>query len=131
MLLVLNLPLIGIWVRVLQIPRPYLYAGILTFACLGAFAVNFTPADVLLLLALGIVGFWMRRFGYPVAPLVVGMILGPMFEKQLRRALAISQGDWTTLVSSPFAIAAYAFLILIFVLSKWASRRQRALETSV
>jgi putative tricarboxylic transport membrane protein len=130
MLLVLNLPLIGIWVRVLQIPRPYLYAGILTFACLGAFAVNFTPADVLLLLALGMVGFWMRRFGYPVAPLVVGMILGPMFEKQLRRALAISQGDWTTLVSSPFAIAAYVFLILIFVLSKWASRRQRALEES-
>ncbi len=130
MLLVLNLPLIGIWVRVLQIPRPYLYAGILAFACLGAFAVNFTPADVLILLALGIVGFWMRRFGYPVAPVVVGMILGPMFEKQLRRALAISQGDWTTLVSSPFAIAAYAFLVLIFGLSKWAGRRQKALEAA-
>lgn len=131
MLLVLNLPLIGLWVRVLQIPRPYLYAGILTFACLGAFAVNFTPADVLILLALGLVGFWMRRFGYPVSPLVVGMILGPMFEKQLRRALAISQGDWTTLVSSPFAIAAYVFLILVVIGSKWAGRRQRLMESAL
>ena len=130
MLLILNLPLIGLWVRVLQIPRHYLYAGIITFAALGAFAVNFTPADVFVLLALGLVGFWMRRYGYPVAPLVVGMILGPLFETQLRRALAIAEGDPTTLVSSPFAVAAYVCLVLIFILSKWASRRREALEES-
>jgi putative tricarboxylic transport membrane protein len=130
MLLILNLPLIGLWVRVLQIPRHYLYAGIITFAALGAFAVNFTPADVFVLLALGLVGFWMRRFGYPVAPLVVGMILGPLFETQLRRALAIAEGDPTTLVSSPFAVAAYVCLVLIFILSTWAKRRRDALEES-
>ena len=129
MLLVLNLPLVGIWVRILQIPRHYLYAGILTFAVFGAFAANFTPADVFILLAFGLVGFWMRRFGYPVAPLVVGMILGPMFERQLRRALAISEGDPLTLVSSPFAITAYVCLALILALSLWTNRRKAALES--
>lgn len=130
MLLVLNLPLVGMWVKILQIPRPYLYAGILTFAALGAFAVNFTPADVFLLLLLGLLGFAMRRFGYPVAPMVVGLILGPMFERQLRRALAIAEGDVTTLVSSGFAITVYAFLALIFVASRVLRRRQAALESA-
>jgi putative tricarboxylic transport membrane protein len=128
MLLVLNLPLVGMWVRVLQIPRPYLYAGILTFAAMGAFAVNFTPADVLILLVIGVIGFFMRRYGYPVAPMVVGLILGPMFEAQLRRALSISQGDPTTLVQSPFAVFVYAALVLVFAVSLWLRGRERRTE---
>jgi putative tricarboxylic transport membrane protein len=128
MLLVLNLPLVGIWVKILQIPRPYLYAGILVFAALGAFSVNFTPIDVIILLILGILGFFMRRFGYPVAPMVVGLILGPIFENQLRRSLAISQGDPVALVSSPIAAAIYVVLIIIFVLSFWMRKRQGAME---
>ncbi len=131
MLLVLNLPLVGMWVKILQIPRPYLYAGILTFAGLGAFAVNFTPADVVILLLIGLLGFFMRRYGYPVAPMVIGLILGPMFEAQLRRALSISQGDPVALVSSPFAMVVYGALIAIFVLSAWLKRRQQRLEAVV
>ncbi len=128
MLLVLNLPLVGMWVRVLQIPRHYLYAGILTFAALGAFAVNFTPADVLILLVIGLLGFFMRRYGYPIAPMVVGLILGPMFEAQLRRALSISQGDWVTLVQSGFAVAVYVALVVLFTASLWLKRRERRTE---
>ncbi len=103
MLLVLNLPLVGVWVKLLKIPRPYLYAGILMFASLGSYAVNADPFDLLLLLMIGLLGFAMRRFGWPVAPAVVGLILGPVAETNLRRALAISDGDLGSLVASPFS----------------------------
>ncbi|MBL0885124.1 tripartite tricarboxylate transporter permease [Myceligenerans indicum] len=130
MLLVLNLPLVGMWVRVLQIPRHYLYAGILLFGALGSFALNFSPVDVLLLVLVGLAGFMMRRYGYPVAPMVVGMILGPMAEDRLRRSLAISQGDLSYLVTSPFAVLAYAAIVVVLVLGVWLRRRERALEVS-
>ncbi|RYZ25089.1 MAG: tripartite tricarboxylate transporter permease, partial [Propionibacteriaceae bacterium] len=104
MLLILNLPLVGVWVKLLKIPRPYLYAGILMFASLGSYAVNADPLDLVILLVIGLLGFAMRRFGWPVAPAVIGLILGPVAETNLRRALAISDGDMTTLVSSPFSV---------------------------
>ncbi|WP_347268624.1 tripartite tricarboxylate transporter permease [Paracoccus sp. (in: a-proteobacteria)] len=116
MLLVLNLPLIGLWVRLLTIPKPWLYAGILLFATLGTIGANPSTFELGLLLGFGVLGYVMRLFGYPIAPIVVGLILGPMAEQQLRRALAISQGDWTTLVQSPVAatllgIAALALIV--------------------
>ncbi|NUW45253.1 tripartite tricarboxylate transporter permease [Nonomuraea rhodomycinica] len=104
MLLVLNLPLAPLWARVLRIPRPYLYAGIVVFAALGVYALNGTVVDLVVLYVLGLLGFAMRRFGLPVAPAVIGMILGPMAEIQLRRALAIGAGDVTVLVKSPVAV---------------------------
>ncbi|SDT23922.1 tripartite tricarboxylate transporter permease [Jiangella sp. DSM 45060] len=128
MLLVFNLPLVGLWVKVLQIPRHYLYAGILTFAALGSYALNFSPVDLLLLLGIGLAGFFMRRHGYPAAPLVVGMILGPMAEEQVRRTLAISQGDLTALVTSPFAAVAYGLLLVLLGLALWARQRERRLN---
>jgi len=103
MLLVLNLPLVGIWVKLLKIPRPYLYAGILLFASLGSYAVNADPLDLVILLLLGLLGFVMRRYGWPVAPAVIGLILGPVAETNLRRALAISEGDLSTLVDTWFS----------------------------
>ena len=103
MLLVLNLPLIRLWVKLLTIPRPWLYAGILLFATLGTIGMNPSPVELGMLLICGIMGFGMRLYGYPIAPVVVGLILGPMAEAQLRRALSIAQGDWTTLVSTPIA----------------------------
>jgi putative tricarboxylic transport membrane protein len=128
MLLVLNLPLVGMWVKLLQIPRPYLYAGILTFAALGAFAVNFAVVDIVILLVIGVLGYFLRRFGYPIAPLVVGLILGPMAEAQLRRSLQLSQGDLSALVTSPFAAAAYIGLIVLIALGIWLKRRQSRFE---
>ena len=103
MLLVLNLPLIRLWVKLLTIPRPWLYAGILLFATLGTIGMNPSPVELGMLLIFGIMGFGMRLYGYPIAPVVVGLILGPMAEAQLRRALSIAQGDWATLVSTPIA----------------------------
>ncbi|MBX5183644.1 tripartite tricarboxylate transporter permease [Rhizobium sp. NZLR5] len=116
MLLVLNLPMIGLWVKLLTIPKPWLYAGILLFATLGTIGANPSVFELGMLLAFGVLGYLMRLFGYPIAPAVVGLILGPLAEQQLRRALAISQGDVTTLVMSPIAaglliVAAAAFLI--------------------
>ena len=92
-LLVLNLPLAPTWAKLLRIPRPYLYAGILFFASMGAYAVQGQPFDLYLLLALGLLGFAMRRFGLPVLPLIVGAILGPLFERHLRRSLQTTGGD--------------------------------------
>jgi putative tricarboxylic transport membrane protein len=131
MLVVLNLPLVGMWVRVLQIPRHYLYAGIILFGALGSYALNFSPVDVLLLLVIGLVGFFMRRYGYPVAPMVVGMILGPMAEDRLRRSLAISQGDLSYLVTSPFAAIAYGAIIVLVGLGIWLQHRERKVSAEL
>ncbi len=115
MLLVLNLPLVGLWVKLLRIPRPYLYAGILAFASLGSFAVNADPLDLVLLLLLGLLGFVMRRYGWPVAPAVIGLILGPIAETNLRRALAISNGDLGVLVDTWFSRVVLALAVLALV----------------
>jgi putative tricarboxylic transport membrane protein len=120
MLLVLNLPLVGLWVKLLTIPRPWLYSGILLFATLGTIGANPSPVELTMLLVFGLMGFGMRLFGYPIAPVVVGLILGPMAEQQLRRALAIAQGDWTTLVQSPISaglllLSAIALLLPIIL----------------
>ena len=130
LLIILNLPLVGMWVKVLQIPRPYLYAGILAFAGLGAYALRFNILDIVILLVIGVVGFLMRRYGYPVAPMVVGGILGPMAEEQLRKAMAISQGDILYLVQSPFAIFAYAALAIIIATGIWLKRRRAKIEAA-
>jgi putative tricarboxylic transport membrane protein len=104
MLVILNLPLVGLWVQLLKIPTPWLYAGILMFAAMGSIATKGSVAELLMLIAFGIMGFLMRRHDYPVAPMVVGLILGPMAESQLRRALQISLGDPLVLVQSPIAV---------------------------
>ena len=116
MLLVLNLPMIGLWVKLLTVPKPWLYAGILLFATLGTIGANPSTFELGMLLGFGVLGYVMRLFGYPIAPIVVGLILGPMAEQQLRRALSISQGDWLYLVQSPIAatllgIAALALIV--------------------
>lgn len=115
LLLVLNLPLAPLWAKLLRIPRPQLYAGILFFACLGAYATNQDPFDVALLVAFGLLGLAMRRFGIPVLPLVLGVILGPILETKLREAMAISGGDVAGLWSEPLAVVIYALTALLVV----------------
>jgi putative tricarboxylic transport membrane protein len=120
MLLVLNLPLVGLWVKLLTIPKPWLYAGILVFATLGTIGANPSVFELGMLLVFGLVAYVMRVFDYPIAPVIVGLILGPLAEQHLRRALAISQGDVTTLVQSPIAavllVLAAVALILPLIL---------------
>lgn len=130
MLLVLNLPMAGVWVRLLTIPRPLLYSGILVFATLGTYSLAHSTLDLFTLLLIGLVGFLMRCFGFPVAPAVIGMILGPMAEQHFRRALAISQGDFSVFFTRPISltlliISALAILAPI-VVSRIQKRRRRA-----
>jgi putative tricarboxylic transport membrane protein len=120
MLVILNLPLVGLWVRLLAIPQPWLYAGILVFAAMGTIAAKPQVIELSMLALFGVMGFFMRRYDYPIAPVVVGLILGPVAESQLRRALQISLGDPLVLVQSPvsailLAIAAIA-LVAPFVM---------------
>jgi putative tricarboxylic transport membrane protein len=132
LLLILNLPLIGVWVQVLKIPRAPLYAGILLFATLGAFSLHQSVVDLVTLYAFGLVGFLMRRFGFPVAPAVIGLILGPLAESQFRRALAISQGDPTVFVTHPISAALLALTALLVVvpwLAKVARERRATAKT--
>lgn len=124
LLLVLNLPLAPVWAKLLRIPRPYLYAGILFFASVGAYAVGGEPLDLVILLVIGLMGLGMRRFGLPVLPAVIGVILGPAAEQQLRRALQISDGSVAGLVNTPFAVAVYA-LIAALLLWPWLRRLVR------
>ena len=100
-LLILNLPLIGLWVKVLQIPKDLLYAGILVFATLGAYSLHQSWVDLVTLYVFGLLGFAMRRWDIPVGPAVIGLILGPLAETQFRRALSISQGDPSVFVTQP------------------------------
>jgi putative tricarboxylic transport membrane protein len=125
LLLILNLPLVGMWVKVLQIPRPLLYAGILVFATLGAYSLHQSTVDLIILYIFGLLGFVMRRWGIPVAPAVIGLILGPLAETQARRALAISQGDPAVFITQPISatILAISFLLLILPLIVQLIRR--------
>jgi putative tricarboxylic transport membrane protein len=116
MLVVLNLPMVGIWVRLLAVPKPWLYAGILLFATLGTIGANPSVAELVMLLVFGLMGYGLRVFGFPIAPVVVGLILGPMAEQQLRRALAISQGDVGVLVASPIAAVLLGLALIALVL---------------
>lgn len=112
-LLIINLPFAQLWSKLLLIPRPYLYAGITVFCGLGVYATSGRVFDLLLLLGLGVVGFLMRRYGYPLAPLMIGMVLGPLAESSVRDALLSSNGDYSVLVSSPITWAIYGLLALV------------------
>jgi putative tricarboxylic transport membrane protein len=124
MLLVLNLPLVGLWVRLLEIPRPYLHAGILVLASVGAYSVNRSIFDVGLLYVIGGAGYLMRCWEIPLAPAVIGVILGPMAEQHLRRALAAAEGSWMVFVTRPIAATvlctAAAIALLPVVVRRWS-----------
>ena len=115
LLLVLNLPLAPLWAKLLRIPRPYLYAGILFFAALGAYSANLEAFDLVLLLIFGLLGLTMRRFALPVLPLILGVILGPLMETKFREALAISDGAPSGLVNEPLAVVVYIVIALLLV----------------
>ena len=105
LLVLLNLPLIGLWVRLLKIPPPLLYGGILVFATIGTYGISQSSYDLVLLYVLGAMGFLMRRFDFPTAPVLIGMILGPMAETQFRRTMTISNGDWSVFVTHPISLS--------------------------
>lgn len=116
MLLVLNLPLVGMWVKLLSIPRPWLYSGILVFAGLGTWAQSQSITGLVVLYALGILGYVMRRFSIPVGPCVVAAILGPLAETQFRRAMQINQNDWSVFFTRPISLSIFLVVVAVIVL---------------
>jgi len=118
MLLVLNLPLVGLWVKLLHIPRPPLYAGILIFATVGVYGMRQSAFDLYLMLGFGLLGVAMRRFDFPTAPVIVGMILGPLAEAQMRNALSIGEGRWTVFVERPMSATLLALVLAVLVLPR-------------
>ncbi|KJV10837.1 tripartite tricarboxylate transporter TctA [Elstera litoralis] len=115
MLLLLNLPLVGLWARVLHIPKPYLFAGILVFAIIGTYGISQSFIDLVLLLVIGIIGFFMRLFDFPTSPVIIGMILGPMAEQEFRRAMITSQGDMSVFITHPLSAALLGLAVFAVV----------------
>ena len=129
MLLVLNLPLVGLWVKLLKIPKPQLYAGILIFATVGAYGMRQSTFDLFLLYGIGLLGVVMRRFDFPTAPVVVGMILGPLAEAQMRNAVAIGEGSWSIFVTRPMSLSLVLLVLAVLLLPRvlrQVARRQNA-----
>jgi putative tricarboxylic transport membrane protein len=115
MLLLLNLPLIRVWVKVLEVPRPLLYAGILVFATLGVYSLSASVVEVLVMYAIGVLGFFMRRYDFPIAPVILGVILGPLMEVQARRALVGSGNDPSVFVGRPLTVVLLVIALAAFV----------------
>lgn len=128
MLLVLNIPLIGMWVRILKIPGGWLYPGVIVLTCIGVYSINRSIFDVWMLLVIGLAGYGMRLARLEPAPLLMGFVLGPLMEENLRRALLLTQGDFLGLVTRPISgtLLALSFLILIFVVAKSVRKRRTA-----
>jgi putative tricarboxylic transport membrane protein len=125
-LLVLNLPLVGIWVRLLLIPRQYIYGGIVVFALVGVWGLSTSWMDLALMCGLGLVGYIARVYDFPIAPALIGLILGPMAEIQLRRALAVSQGDFSVLVGTPVSATMLGIAFLVMVVPPILARLRAA-----
>jgi putative tricarboxylic transport membrane protein len=125
MLLLLNVPLVGMWVKVLQIPPKILNPLIIMFICLGTFLVNNNPFDVWVMLLFGLIGVVLRKLQFPMAPLALTMIVGPLMEGALRQALSISRGGLEILVRGPLSISLLAVAAIIITLPLWSSRVRR------
>ncbi len=115
MLLVLNLPLAGLWAKILAIPAPWLYGGILVFATIGTYGISQSPVDLILLYVIGGIGYLMRRFDFPAAPTIIGMILGPFAEQEFRRAMTISAGDMTVFLTRPLSASLLVLALLLLL----------------
>jgi putative tricarboxylic transport membrane protein len=131
MLLVINLPLVGIWVRLLRVPYRLLYPCIVIFCAIGIYSVNNAPADVIMAGAFGLVGYWLIKHDFEPAPLLLGMVLGPLMEENLRRAMLISRGDATVFVTRPLSGALLAVAAVLIVLTLLPMLRKKREEVFV
>jgi putative tricarboxylic transport membrane protein len=115
MLVVLNLPLIGIWVKILKVPYRILFPLILLFCLIGSYSVGMNIFDLYMMLIFGLVGYYFRKYKYEPAPLVLAFVLGPMLEQNLRQALLISEGSLTTFFTRPLSAISLGITVLLLV----------------
>jgi len=119
MLLILNLPFAPLWAKLLLIPKPHLFAGITVFCALGVYATSAAVTDLILVLTIGFLGFLMRRYGFPLAPIMIGVVLGPLAETSLRNAMMSSGGDISVLVGSGITLTLYGILLVVLIYTVW------------
>lgn len=124
LLVVMNLPLISLWVRMLSVPYQFLFPAIITFICLGTYAVSTSSFSIWLVLLFGMMGYGMRQLGFPIAPMLLGYVLGPMMEEQFRRAMLLSRGDLMVFVERPVSAAVLAIALAILLWSIWSGLRR-------
>ena len=117
LLVILNLPLIGLWVKMLTIPYRMLFPAIVIFASIGCYSINNNPFDVYAIIVAGVLGYALIRFRCEPAPLLLGFVLGPLLEEHLRRAMIISRGDATVFVTSPIAASLLAVGVLCVIVA--------------
>jgi len=114
MLLVLNLPLIPLWVQMLKIPYSYLFSFILLFVCIGAYSLSNNVIDIFIAIGFGILGYFLKKFGYEAAPFVLALVLGPLLETSLRRSLILSEGSFMIFLKRP--LSAFFLFIVVFIM---------------
>ena len=125
MLIVLNLPLIGVWVKLLEVPYRYLFPSIVLFCAIGVFTTNNSVFDIWLVALFGVLGYLFAKFGMEPAPLLLGFILGPMMEENLRRALIISGGEWSVFIERPLSATLLLLALIVFVVTLLPSINKR------
>ena len=131
MLVILNLPLIGIWIKLLTVPYRYLYPAILVFCCIGVYTVNNSVFDVFMTAGFGVLGYVFIKLGCEGAPLLLGFVLGPMMEENFRRSLLLSRGDFSVFFTRPISLGlllAAAALVVIVALPAIKSKREEAFQ---
>ena len=131
LLLVLNLPLVRVWVQLLRVPRPLLFAAVLAFATLGVYSLDGSLVDVAAIYVLGLLACVLRGHGVPPAPIVLAVVLGPLLEQEFRRAMAISGGDPTTFVTRPLAAGLLVLAVLAVAAPRLAAAARRGRPSRV
>jgi putative tricarboxylic transport membrane protein len=131
MLVVINLPLVGLWVRLLRVPYRHLFPAILIFCCIGVYSINNSPIDVVITAVFALVGYWLVKHDFEPAPLLLGLVLGPLMEENLRRAMLIARGDASVFLTRPISASLLFVAVLLLVLAVLPMIRQRREEVFV
>lgn len=127
-LIILNLPLIGLWVQLLRVPYRILYPSILVFCCVGVYSVRNSVADIFMAAGFGVIGYMFKRFSCEPAPLMLGLVLGPMLEENFRRAMVTSRGDFSVFVTRPISATLIAIAVVMVVMLLFPSIRRKRKE---
>jgi putative tricarboxylic transport membrane protein len=131
MLIIINLPLVGVWVSLLRVPYRLLYPSIIVFCCIGIYSINNSPTDVVISAIFGLVGYWLTKHDFEPAPLVLAFVLGPLMEENLRRAMLIARGDATVFVTRPISGVLIALAVGLLVIAALPMIRKRRDEVFV
>src|SRR5438094_1639254 len=131
MLVILNLPLIGIWIKLLTVPYRFLFPAIVVFCCIGIYSINNSPSDVTIAATFGIIGYWLVKHDFEPAPLLLGFVLGPLMEENLRRAMLIARGDVTVFFTRPISAVLLSTAIILLIIAALPKIRRRRDEVFV